>query len=531
MTRLRSLTGSRRLLAAVIALLVVVAGISLAVVSSSSGSVHTQNQFIPGTPEGKTTVDLDTTLYLPAAHPGAGDPAGPWLRRHQGVGGRRGSLVRPAWLRRAHLHRPRIRTLRRADPLRRPAVRGARRVAARHLPRAAAQRRRAGRTSRRSGWPAARTAAGSRCCSPSRTPRVQAVAADITWNNLTEALFPNDAGTQPGVFKKLWAGLLFSAGLPPISVTPCGRYALNVCAAYQASVRLGHAHTGAAGDHEGRQPGHCHRQDQGSDAAHPGRAGLAVPAEPGRRQRARHRGQRHAGEGALALRRARHRHRHERGDQRRAELVRRGVRAARCTPTAAFDLAEQGSVVSASTGRVTAETLRVRRLPRHRRSGADADRHRCAGPAAVDQRAGRRGPGCRQLRSRALGRSARLRAASASCPPRWQTAIVRLRLAELVGADRRHARPWRSPSRPRRAGDGTLFVALRDLSPDGTETLPAQLVAPIIVPGLKANKPKTITVQLPSIVHTVPSGHRLALTVSTTDFAYALPPVAREYEV
>ena len=39
--------------------------------------------------------------------------------------------------------------------------------------------------------------------------RIKAVAADITWNDLSHALFPNAAGNGPGVFKKLWAGTLF----------------------------------------------------------------------------------------------------------------------------------------------------------------------------------------------------------------------------------------------------------------------------------------------------------------------------------
>jgi ABC-2 type transport system ATP-binding protein len=42
--------------------------------------------------------------------------------------------------------------------------------------------------------------------------RVDAVAADITWNNLVTALFPNASGTTPGVFKKLWTAELFAAG-------------------------------------------------------------------------------------------------------------------------------------------------------------------------------------------------------------------------------------------------------------------------------------------------------------------------------
>src|ERR1022692_4263732 len=44
--------------------------------------------------------------------------------------------------------------------------------------------------------------------------RIDAVVPEITWNNLATALFPNAAGgpAVDGVFKKQWAGLLFTAG-------------------------------------------------------------------------------------------------------------------------------------------------------------------------------------------------------------------------------------------------------------------------------------------------------------------------------
>src|SRR4249919_4302539 len=44
--------------------------------------------------------------------------------------------------------------------------------------------------------------------------RIDAVVAQSTWNNLATALFPNGAGGGPanGVFKRQWAGLLFTQG-------------------------------------------------------------------------------------------------------------------------------------------------------------------------------------------------------------------------------------------------------------------------------------------------------------------------------
>ncbi|HEX4728639.1 MAG TPA: alpha/beta fold hydrolase, partial [Jatrophihabitans sp.] len=87
--------------------------------------------------------------------------------------------------------------------------------------------------------------------------RIGAVAADISWHNLGTALFPNDGGNGLGVFKKLWAGYLFSSGFgdstgiggstgsepttsdPAGSTDPpstgCGRFAPQLCQLYQAA--------------------------------------------------------------------------------------------------------------------------------------------------------------------------------------------------------------------------------------------------------------------------------------------------------
>ncbi len=77
--------------------------------------------------------------------------------------------------------------------------------------------------------------------------RIDAVVPVSTWNNLATALFPDAAGAGPlgGVFKKQWAGLLFTqgvlsgAGTPPAS--PCGRFLPSVCALYEQAAALGRA--------------------------------------------------------------------------------------------------------------------------------------------------------------------------------------------------------------------------------------------------------------------------------------------------
>ena len=54
--------------------------------------------------------------------------------------------------------------------------------------------------------------------------RIDAVVAQSTWNNLAAALFPNGAGGGPagGVFKRQWAGLLFTQGSVGFGATAQG---------------------------------------------------------------------------------------------------------------------------------------------------------------------------------------------------------------------------------------------------------------------------------------------------------------------
>jgi len=97
--------------------------------------------------------------------------------------------------------------------------------------------------------------------------RVDAIAPVITWNDLNQALFPGTAAaTVPpqstpaagafapdGVFKRGWAGIFFSSGASPGrgAATPggpapgpdtdatCGRFTARVCAAYTESATTG----------------------------------------------------------------------------------------------------------------------------------------------------------------------------------------------------------------------------------------------------------------------------------------------------
>ncbi|UGQ09398.1 alpha/beta fold hydrolase [Yinghuangia sp. ASG 101] len=88
--------------------------------------------------------------------------------------------------------------------------------------------------------------------------RVDAVASQWTWHDLADALLPNATGAGPdaGVFKKMWAGVFFSAGatsiasstagggpaaVPGDTASVCGRFAPEVCAVYDEVARTGRA--------------------------------------------------------------------------------------------------------------------------------------------------------------------------------------------------------------------------------------------------------------------------------------------------
>ncbi|MCP2331522.1 MULTISPECIES: alpha/beta fold hydrolase [Actinoalloteichus] len=72
------------------------------------------------------------------------------------------------------------------------------------------------------------------------------------------------------------------------------------------------------------------------------------------------------------------------------------------------------------------------------------------------------------------------------------------------------------------SGTAVLFAKLYEVSPNGTRTLPGQGVSPVRVTGLPADgTPMEVDIALPGIAYTVDSGQRLEVAISTTDQAYA----------
>ena len=79
-------------------------------------------------------------------------------------------------------------------------------------------------------------------------------------------------------------------------------------------------------------------------------------------------------------------------------------------------------------------------------------------------------------------------------------------------------------------GTAVLFGKVYDVSPDGeSQSLPAQLVAPLRVDDVRGGR--EVTFQLPAVDYPFEAGHRLRLVVSSTDTGYASPAGTARYTV
>ena len=79
------------------------------------------------------------------------------------------------------------------------------------------------------------------------------------------------------------------------------------------------------------------------------------------------------------------------------------------------------------------------------------------------------------------------------------------------------------------APDVTLFAKIYDVDQAGNATLPNQLVSPVRVTGAQAGR--VVTIALPAIDYDFSAGHRLRLVLTTTDYAYATPASPAVYRV
>ncbi len=540
---LRERLRSRTVRLAALLLVVLLAGSITVALVSSSPAVRTRSQFVSGTPEPDgTTVSLDTTLYLPATTPA------PAVLLTQGFGGDKGGLdgeartfARHGYVVLAYSARGFGRSgglIHFASP--HYEIRDAR-LLVDHLARLPVVEKRAG---------APRIAAAGSSYGgaislllAAADHRIRAVSADITWSSLQQAFFPNNTGSAgggtAGAFKKLWVGLLFGNGFPsgpagaPRSprAASCGRFAPGVCAAYQASAAAGRPTPALRALMRAASPARVLSRITAPTQLIQGEQDSLFPltqADANARGIAAH------GTPVSVVWRTGGHDTGGGGDVATADGVSwfdRVFSGSDLTGPQPFTFAENEGVISAASGEVEQSVLRAPGYPgldgtpqRTRTVSVSGAAQPIASPAGGTPAVITSIPGLGGVSSRLDT----FLSGAATAP--GQTALftstpVRNGFS-IVGAPR-----VRITVTPGLTRDAVLFAGLRDLAPDGTSSLPSQLVAPVRLTGLTPGRPRTVTVRLPSVVQKVLPGHRLVLSVSASDFAYDGPSDARTYGI
>ncbi len=357
--------------------------------------------------------------------------------------------------------------------------------------------------------------------------RVDAVAADIAWNDLSQALFPNAAGGQPGVFKKLWAGQLFASAAGQKGGA-CGRFAPDLCAAYQQAASTGEPDASILSLLKASSP-----------AGVLGRITAPTLISQGEQDSLFPLGQADANARGIAANgtpvKVIWRSGGHDGDTDTEDLVQyldgwfAPVLLDRGQADASFDITVPGSGISASSGRTVSRSMQIDRgysSGRTQRVGVSGRAQLIFAPAGGNPAAVTSVPGLGGLLNTAatLTGSRNLttipsQAATFSSQPLASSLLVAgsSTVQLMVTA---HG-----------ATDATLFASAHHVAADGTDTLPAGLVAPIRLTGLTPGVARTVTVRLPGVVRNLPAGDRLVLEVTTTDLAYQLPSSPRSYTI
>ncbi|WP_127782593.1 alpha/beta fold hydrolase [Rhodococcus sp. X156] len=387
-----------------------------------------------------------------------------------------------------------------------------------------------------------------------RDPRVDAVAASITWNDLGQSLFPELATTSgalpdtpaagatgtDGVLKRSWAGIFFAAGATNPLAGPCGTFVPEICAAYNTAAETGRPSpelvellrrsSPVATNAAVRAPTLLVQGQQdtlfGLDQSDANARQIAATGTPvtttwfagG-----------HDGATSNATTEA------EVTDFLAFHLAGRGD-----DPGTSFSYQLAGPL--SSSGNQRTRTIRVPAYP-----GLQADdptptrRLDLTGPTQPISRPAGASPSSLStvpgLSSAFAGlasgeaSAAALNGSTALDVP-GQAAVFRTEPVSSTVTITGSSRVTLEVTGLGQTRDAVLYAKLYDVGADGRRTLPGGGVAAFRVPALSPGGPATpVTVTLPGIVTSVPTGHHLELVVSTTDQAYATPLTPAQYAV
>ncbi|MGH3942379.1 MAG: alpha/beta fold hydrolase [Pseudonocardiaceae bacterium] len=376
-------------------------------------------------------------------------------------------------------------------------------------------------------------------------PRVDAIAPLITWNDLSQALFPNAASSQPvaadtpaagafapgGVFKRDWAGVLFSAGAGGSGL--CGRFRPELCAAYLEVATSGLPTAEIAALLRRSSPASVAgtiaaptllvqgEQDTlfGLDQADATARQLAAADVPLKMIwfAGGHDG---AAPGEWVH--------DEVGAWFDYYLARTGP-----DPGTGFDYQVQGAFSTEDFGQRTVTAPAYPGLPYPERPIIPVQRRELVlrGELQLVQRPPGGSPAA--LTSlpgfgTALSEAASIVGGAAVELPGQTATFSTDPLADAVdvtGAPQVRLRIAAAGGLPDPPREAVLFVKLYDEGPDGRRTLPGGAVAPVRIGPLPADgSPIEVNVTLAGVAHPVEAGHRLTVAVATTDRSYAVAP-------
>ncbi|MET9482517.1 alpha/beta fold hydrolase [Streptomyces sp. NPDC006638] len=347
--------------------------------------------------------------------------------------------------------------------------------------------------------------------------RVDAIAPQITYWNLADALFPD------GVFKKLWAGIFFSVG-----GGGCATYEKQLCDMYQRVAVSGRPDAAARTMLEQRSPSAVgDRIDvpalivQGqndslfplgqADAMAKAISANGAPVDVDWKQGGHDGGDPETG----------------RVESRITSWFDRYLKDDKNADTGpAFRVSRTGGVDS-TDGQALLRGATGARYPGLESGGTDIPlsggtktfaNPPGASPPAISAVPGL-GGGLSQLSSLGVGLSLDFPGQYASFDSRPLGEALRITGSPTVRV-----------TVTSDTGDAVLFGKVYDVGPDGRQqVLPSQLVAPVKVEG--ARQGKAVELTMPAVDHEVDAGHRLRVVLAATDLGYASPVVPATYRV
>jgi ABC-2 type transport system ATP-binding protein len=369
-------------------------------------------------------------------------------------------------------------------------------------------------------------------------PRIDAVAADITWNNLENALFPQSAinVNQPGPFKRVWTGTFFSIGslgyakppTQPEALRPetllCGRFAPQWCSAYQASVAASAPSPEISTLMHASSPSSIAARIQVPTLLMQGEADSLFPLS----ESALTANEIRQAQPKLPLAMIWHGGGHDGGlDESKRLNSQVGnwfdiylKHEKKTFPT--FQVTDSAAAISLQDSAAAPRVFMSQTLPMDaafRQVAIKGATRILIAPAGAVPAAVSSLPGFGSALSLAGGLGAFLPGQSAF----FDSAPISKPLT-IVGSSRVQVKVTST------APDATLFFSLVVRSASGRITQPAGLVAPIRLTNIPPSG-TVVDIALPSIVTNVAPGDRVALAVSTTDLGYSMPNQGRVYGV